>query len=301
MGKWPNTWPSPSKRPLQTRLVTCLLNTCLIGINDEFYRKGGLVSGALQITSRQFSAEEFLLKVHSNTSFEKLNASIPMLEGKIQEKREAQRNLVKQNFERFVSAKATIDAVFLEMQSQGLTTGEFGLERCRDAVVVASNKVKELYAPLLESQQREAELRRKIAWVAKHRWLLESPQQLLEYRQVGDYGGFVKYAGDLVRQWKTYAERDSPMLENMQLFWEGSLMPQLKETHECLRDRLCKSSFSSAADAQIVIQQYDVLTLILRQCTLDNMSYEDASGLSVYLKAQDERLIVEINKIFIAA
>ena len=258
------------------------------GINDEFYRKGGAVSSALQITNRQFSAEEILRIVHPDTSFGELQRCLPLLEQKIKEKREAQRDLVKQNFERFVGAKATIDTVFLEMQSQGLTTGDYGLGKCRDAVVQASNKVKELYAPLLEDQRRESELRRKLAWVNRHRWLLEAPLKLQEFRQIGDFAGFVKGATELVQQWKAYVERESPMLEKLSGFWQLCVFSLIREVLGELRDRLA-TYFSSASDAQQVMSHYDSLATLLEQ---------KESALDIYLKVHNERLIVEINKIF---
>ena len=242
----------------------------------------------MQITNRQFSSEEFLKTVHPDTSFNDLQRSTKLLEQKISDKKEAQRNLVKQNFERFVSAKATIDAVFLEMQSQGLTTGDYGLAKCRDSVLQASNKVKDLYAPLLEDQQREAELRRKLAWVNRHRWLLEAPNNLRELWQIGDVGGFVKKANELTQQWKAYSERESPMLEKMSGFWQLQVLSIIKTAVVDLRDRL-SGYFSSSAEAQQTMMHYDSLAAILEE--------KDGGALFLFLQSQNERLVIDINKI----
>lgn len=233
--------------------------------------------------------------MHGSTSFESLKDTLPLLEQKIREKREAQRNLVKHNFEKFVGAKATIDSVFLEMQSQGLTSGDYGLTRAREAVQVASNRVRELYAPLLEDQQREGELRRKLAWIQRHRWLLEAPGKLQELRMMGDWTGFVRMATDLVQQWRAYAERESPMLDKLMGFWTQRVLPQLLEARESLRDRLCKCSFTLASDAQNFIVLFDSLSHLSN----GQGDTHAGNGLDVYLKAQNERLIVEINKVLL--
>ncbi|KAL1955576.1 hypothetical protein VTO42DRAFT_8455 [Malbranchea cinnamomea] len=72
------------------------------------------------LSSTTFSPALFLSQTHSSASAQSLLEGLDYLSKSIDQKSASLKVLVESNFERFVRAKATIDAVYTEMKSQGL-------------------------------------------------------------------------------------------------------------------------------------------------------------------------------------
>ena len=70
--------------------------------------------------TKAFDPKLFLRKVHQNTSYNDLLVGADRLRYTLDQKSEALKNLVQNNFDRFVSAKNTIDTVYNEMKSKSL-------------------------------------------------------------------------------------------------------------------------------------------------------------------------------------
>ncbi|KAF2262201.1 hypothetical protein CC78DRAFT_520671 [Lojkania enalia] len=71
------------------------------------------------LSSTTFSPSLFLAQVHSSASTDSLLAGLDFLSRSIEQKSASLKILVESNFERFVSAKATIDRVYNEMKDVG--------------------------------------------------------------------------------------------------------------------------------------------------------------------------------------
>ncbi|KAF2122190.1 exocyst complex component Sec5-domain-containing protein [Lophiotrema nucula] len=71
------------------------------------------------LSSTTFSPSLFLSQVHSSASTDSLLAGLDFLSRSIEQKSASLKVLVESNFERFVSAKATIDRVYMEMRDVG--------------------------------------------------------------------------------------------------------------------------------------------------------------------------------------
>lgn len=72
------------------------------------------------ITNKKFQPRHFLLQVHRNTPYNELVQGEERLRRDVDQRAEALKSLVHQNFDRFVSAKNTIDHVYDEMKSKQL-------------------------------------------------------------------------------------------------------------------------------------------------------------------------------------
>jgi exocyst complex component 2 len=72
------------------------------------------------IANKAFNARRFLLQVHKDTSYNDLVMGEKRLREDVDMRAEALKSLVHQNFDRFVSAKNTIDHVYEEMKSKQL-------------------------------------------------------------------------------------------------------------------------------------------------------------------------------------
>ncbi|KAF2732921.1 hypothetical protein EJ04DRAFT_577997 [Polyplosphaeria fusca] len=71
------------------------------------------------LSSTTFSPSLFLSQVHSSDSTDSLLSGLDFLSRSIEQKSASLKVLVESNFERFVSAKATIDRVYMEMRDVG--------------------------------------------------------------------------------------------------------------------------------------------------------------------------------------
>ena len=88
------------------------------------------------IANNKFQPRHFLLHVHRDTSYHDLVAGEDRLRRGVDQQAEAQKNLVHQNFDRFVSAKNTIDHVYEEMKTKQLNEeqdyGILGIQKALD-------------------------------------------------------------------------------------------------------------------------------------------------------------------------
>ena len=74
----------------------------------------------MMITNKKFQPRQFLLQVHKHTAYNDLVSGEERLRRGVDQRAEALKSLVHQNFDRFVSAKNTIDHVYEEMKSKQL-------------------------------------------------------------------------------------------------------------------------------------------------------------------------------------
>lgn len=90
----------------------------------------------LMITNKMFQPLHFLLQVHKHTTYNDLVAGEDRLRKGVDQRAEALKSLVHQNFDRFISAKNTIDHVYEEMKSKQLNQqqeyGTIGIETALD-------------------------------------------------------------------------------------------------------------------------------------------------------------------------
>ena len=84
------------------------------------------------ISNKNFNPRQFLLAVHKDASYNDLVHGEKRLRRGVDQRAEALKSLVHSNFDRFVTAKNTIDHVYEEMRSLQLNEGmEFGTKDLR--------------------------------------------------------------------------------------------------------------------------------------------------------------------------
>ncbi|CAO3656981.1 unnamed protein product [Mucor hiemalis] len=136
---------------------------------------------SLMITNKKFQPRHFLLQVHKDTSYNDLVAGEERLRRGVDQRAEALKNLVHQNFDRFVSAKNTIDHVYEEMKSKQLSQqqdyGTIDIQRSLDA---ANNRAEQVYGPVVERRIRVDKVRSTLYILQRYRFLFNLPSSLLE-------------------------------------------------------------------------------------------------------------------------
>lgn len=83
---------------------------------------------AILLSSPSFSPREFFAKVHAETDYSSVQRGIANLESAINGSADALKDLVKANFDKFVSAKNTIDELHVELEERLFSRHMFGLD-----------------------------------------------------------------------------------------------------------------------------------------------------------------------------
>lgn len=89
---------------------------------------------SIVLASPTFDPRLYLRLVHQYTSYEDLIAAQENLQAALNLRRETLKSLVKQNFDRFVNAKNSIDAVYADMRVKGMNSGDFGMRPTASAL-----------------------------------------------------------------------------------------------------------------------------------------------------------------------
>ncbi|KAI8970337.1 exocyst complex component Sec5-domain-containing protein [Mycotypha africana] len=145
------------------------------------------------ITNKQFQPRQFLLQVHKNTSYNDLVTGEDKLRKGVDQRAEALKDLVHQNFDRFVSAKNTIDHVYEEMKSKQLNqTQDYGTIGIKKALDAANGRAEQIYGPVVERRQRVEKVRSTLYILQRYRFLFNLPSSLLESIKQNKYEAAIR-------------------------------------------------------------------------------------------------------------
>lgn len=157
-----------------------------------------LIETTMMITNKKFQPRQFLLQVHKHTAYNDLVAGEERLRRDVDQRAEALKSLVHQNFDRFVSAKNTIDHVYEEMKSKQLNQqqdyGTIDIQRSLDGTsfvstaytleltwfAAANTRAEQIYGPVVERRQRVEKLKSTLYILQRYRFLFNLPSSLLE-------------------------------------------------------------------------------------------------------------------------
>ncbi|KAI7903981.1 exocyst complex component Sec5-domain-containing protein [Cokeromyces recurvatus] len=147
----------------------------------------------IMIANKKFQPRQFLLQVHKNTSYNDLVAGEDRLRRGVDQRAEALKNLVHQNFDRFVSAKNTIDHVYEEMKSKQLNQQqEYGTIGIQAALNDANNRAEQVYGPVVERRQRVEKVKNTLYVLQRYKFLFNLPSNLLESIKQNKYEAAIR-------------------------------------------------------------------------------------------------------------
>ncbi|CAG8604734.1 2351_t:CDS:10 [Ambispora gerdemannii] len=133
------------------------------------------------VGTKSFNPKLFLRKVHQDTSFNELLTGANQLRNTLDQKSEALKNLVQDNFDRFVSAKNTIDTVYNEMKSKSLNEeNEYGVRGLDTALTEAAAKADQVFGPVLENRMKAEKIRSTLTVLEKFKFFFSLPSSLME-------------------------------------------------------------------------------------------------------------------------
>ncbi|CAJ0642462.1 13578_t:CDS:10 [Entrophospora sp. SA101] len=134
--------------------------------DESFKEKSQLLVG-----TKSFNPKYFLHQVHYDTSYNDLCEGAKILRYTLDQKSEALRSLVQDNFDRFVSAKNTIDTVYNEMKANSLNP---------EKDYEASNKAEQVFGPVLANRNKAEKIRSTLSVLEKYKYFFTLPSSLME-------------------------------------------------------------------------------------------------------------------------
>lgn len=111
---------------------------------------------------------------------------------------EGLKNLVKQNFDRFVNAKNSVEIVYADMKSRGLADGDHGLSKASNSlsrthiydflfincITEAFQKAQEVFHPLLARRGQEEQIRMRLKIYEKYSFIFSLGGKFEKYIQL---------------------------------------------------------------------------------------------------------------------
>ena len=143
------------------------------------------------LSSKTFDAKVFLSTIHPDATFADLSHGIQHLKNSIDQRSEALKVLVEENFDRFVAVKATTDGVYREMrdtQSGPLhPTADYGVASLNAILTNASAKADQVFMPVLENNLKTIQLRSTLGVFERSKFFFNLPGSLSESVELGRY------------------------------------------------------------------------------------------------------------------
>ncbi|CAG8692324.1 5273_t:CDS:10, partial [Funneliformis caledonium] len=119
--------------------------------------------------------------VFGDTPYADLLRGADFLRYTLDQKSEALRNLVQDNFDRFVSAKNTIDTVYGEMKAKSLNPESgYGVNVLDNAISDACDRAEQVFGPVLANRSKADKIRSTLSVLEKYKYFFNLPSSLME-------------------------------------------------------------------------------------------------------------------------
>lgn len=145
----------------------------------------------VSVSSKTFDPKVFLSTIHPDATFADLSFGLSQLKENIEQRSQALKVLVQDNFDRFVAVKATTDGVYREMkESEGgplRPESDYGVGQLRSILGSASARADQVFTPVLENNLKAMKLRSTLGVFERSKFFFNLPGNLAESVEAGKY------------------------------------------------------------------------------------------------------------------
>ncbi|GAB4814736.1 hypothetical protein N2152v2_001782 [Parachlorella kessleri] len=161
-----------------------------------------LVRNKVLPASEQFDPELYLKVIHSDTTVQELSRGLHNLKLQLSEHTGQLKALVKENFERFISSKNTIDDIYAKLQ-KAEADGQEGVDGTSSSEVmvavlqvlrtllrtdvVVQDEARRAFGPLLERQSKADRIKQVLGLIRRYEAVVRLPSRVREHAQARDY------------------------------------------------------------------------------------------------------------------
>ena len=214
-----------------------------LGLCDEAYQQQLKLNPALlSTTSELFDPKLYLARVHADTPTADLQKGLENLEQDVDTRQLAIKELVRQNFARFVTAKNSIDLVYEDMTQKGLAdpdNPQFGTKRAREKLQDAHTKALKIFEPLVKRTEREADLKKRLEFVRKYKRTVFDVEAVLKQAfKTYDYASAVsdyRRGRDIIEEQRRTGNNEHYLA--LAKFWQGKVDPEARRLLTSVKER----------------------------------------------------------------
>eukprot|EP00892_Ulva_mutabilis_P007527 jgi/Ulvmu1/5146/UM021_0163.1 len=134
----------------------------------------------------------YLGTAHCDTTRDQLVAGIPTLDAALEKRKDQLRQLVKENFQRFIGCKGTIDDISLRLRETETVASTSGsTKHVALAAAEAEQAAQQAFAPILDRQAEADAVKQKLVLLQRFEALFRMPGRVRELASERDYQGVV--------------------------------------------------------------------------------------------------------------
>lgn len=207
-------------------------------------------AASIVLTRENFDARLFLKTVHGDTSYADLLRGRENLMRATRHRNESLKNLVKQNFDRFINAKNSTELVFRDMQSRRLTDKDHGMRRALEALSAAYQRASDVYGSLMRRREQEQGIRRRLEIFSRYSFIFTLGYRLEQALRLGEYQSAVadyRKARSIIQ-----GVTSGTLQAILQKIWSGHIEKVLAELRSDLSRKLASPIFSYKIHSRLI-------------------------------------------------
>lgn len=162
------------------------------------------------------------------------------------------KNLVKQNFDRFVNAKNATELVFRDMQQRKLTSPDHGMRRAMDALASAYQQTLEVFGQLMARREQEARIRQRLELFERYDFIFSLGHRLEKSIRLGAYQSAVSDYRKARSILADVAGAGGSLQHILQKIWAGHVERTLVALRRDLSSKLANPIFSYEVHAKLI-------------------------------------------------
>ncbi|GMH42432.1 hypothetical protein BSKO_10351 [Bryopsis sp. KO-2023] len=138
-------------------------------------------------SSAAFSPEHYLATVHENTALKDLDEGMRTLETGLSKRTGQLKQLVKENFERFISCKNTIDDVYVRLHKNEADKRGVNTHSLRASITQVQEDAQRAFAPMVERNQKVQQIKSVIGVIKRFQSAFGLPARIRQLAESEDY------------------------------------------------------------------------------------------------------------------